>query len=174
MTVALGYIFMDYVRMPRTEYSVLGIKEGFNWEDFKFAALITAPGIVLHELAHKFLGLAFGLSATFQASYFGLAIGVLLKLMHSPFILFIPGYVSLQGTTTALGSALTALVGPLANLFLFLTSNYILHHRKHLTKKQAVLLYATKQINLFLFIFNMLPIPPFDGFQFISGLISAL
>ena len=94
--------------------------------------------------------------------------------MHSPFILFVPGYVSLQGTTTQFASALTALVGPLANLLLFFIAGYILNHRKRLTKKQALALYATKQINLFLFIFNMLPIPPFDGFGVLAGLLSAL
>jgi len=56
------------------------------------------------------------------------------------------------------------------NLFLFFISWLIINNAKKLTRKQAIALYLTKQINLFLFIFNMLPIPPLDGFQVFSGL----
>lgn len=172
MTAALGYIFMSYIQVGRP--SILGASH-FNWDDFKFAALVTAPGIILHELAHKFVGLAVGLTAVFHASYFGLAIGVFLKLIHSPFIIFAPGYVSLGGENIApLLSALTAFVGPFMNLALFFIAREILERKRKLTRRQAVALYLTKQINLFLFIFNMLPIPPFDGSKVFYGLYKAI
>jgi len=51
-------------------------KLGLSWKDFKFAIIITAPAVILHELAHKFVAMAMGLTATFHAWYTGLGIGV--------------------------------------------------------------------------------------------------
>ncbi len=163
---------MSSIRQPRTEYSVLTPLQRFDWDNFIFAMIVTAPAIILHELAHKFLALAFGLQALFHASYWGLGIGVFLRIINSPFIFFVPGYVSIQGGT-ALQSAMTAVIGPLMNLALFAGAHFILTRKKTLTQKQAMILYLTKQINLFLFIFNMLPIPPFDGSKFFYSLFQA-
>ena len=171
MTIALGYVFMSYIPKLRTSYQV--VSQGFSWEDFKFAIYVTAPAIVLHELMHKSAALLLGLKdAVFHAWYFGLFIGVFLKLIHSPFILFAPGYVSM-GEAPPLVSAIVAFAGPATNLILFLTAGFILDRKNNLTKHQATILYLTKQINLFLFIFNMLPIPPLDGSKVFSGLFKA-
>ena len=170
MSGALGYIFMSYI--PRIQSS--RFSAGFNWEDFKFALYITVPAIAFHELMHKFVALFLGIKeAVFHASYFGLFLGVFLKLIHSPFMIFIPGYVSIAGAEPLQG-ALTAFAGPAANLLLFFGAKFILERKKTLTRQQALGLYLTKQINLFLFIFNMLPIPPFDGSQVFAGLYHTL
>ena len=172
MTAALGYVFMSYIPKPRTPYQIAS-QHGFSWEDFKFAVYVTAPAIVLHELMHKFVALAVGLKeAVFHAWYFGLFIGIFLKLIGSPFILFAPGYVSMS-EGSPLVTALTAFAGPGTNLLLFLIAGLILNRKTKLTKNQAILLYLTKQINLFLFIFNMLPIPPLDGSKVFYGLFKA-
>ncbi|MBA3064032.1 hypothetical protein FP803_01200, partial [Candidatus Woesearchaeota archaeon] len=47
----------------------------------------------------------------------------------------------------------------------------LLKRAASLTSKQRLALVITKQINMFLFIFNMIPVPPFDGGHFISGLM---
>ncbi len=169
MTAALGYIFMHSIPRPRTVYQVAGSDHGFDWHDFLFAVFITAPGIVLHELMHKFSALLFGLQAQFHASYFGLFLGIFLKWIHSPLILFVPGYVELAKTTPLL-TAITAFAGPAMNLLLFVVAKIVLERAKKLSRQQAIILYMTKQINLFLFIFNMLPIPPFDGSKVVWGL----
>ncbi len=174
MTVILGYIFMDYIKRPKTEYDVIGYKSGFDFEDFKLAMLITAPGIIFHELSHKFVALAFGLIATFHASFFGLSLGLLLKLFHSPFIIFAPGFVEINGPASNIISAVISFAGPFINLVLFVTGWCILNYKKKLTKKEAMIWYMTKQINLFLFIFNMLPIPPLDGSKVFFNLINAI
>lgn len=161
MTLALGYIFMIYVQRPATHLDLLSGKN-LAWEDFKFAMIITAPAVVLHELAHKFAALLMGLTATFHASYFGLGLGVLLRFFSSPFIVFVPGFVEIQGATT-IQSMLTAFVGPGTNLLLFAIAAILLKRTKKLTQKQAIFLHLTKQINLFLFLFNMIPFLPFDG-----------
>ncbi|HIH49009.1 TPA: hypothetical protein HA296_05395, partial [Candidatus Woesearchaeota archaeon] len=45
--------------------------------------------------------------------------------------------------------------------------------QKKVKKKQLAFWLITQKVNLFLFIFNMLPIPPFDGFTVFSGLYHA-
>jgi Zn-dependent protease len=170
MTSAIGYIFMDYIKSPTTVTNPFATKKAFNWEDFRFAALVTAPGIILHEMGHKFVGMAMGIQTEFFTSYFGLFIGIFLKWIGSPFIIFAPGFVSLTGTVTALQSFVTAFAGPLMNLLLFLVAYLILNRKKNLTRNQAIALYLTKQINLFLFLFNLIPLPPFDGYHVFSNL----
>lgn len=174
MTAALGYIFMGYIKNPATVIDVLSPRSSFNWQDFRFAALVTAPGIILHEMGHKFVGLAMGVSTEFFTSYFGLFLGIFLKWISSPFIIFAPGYVSLSGALTQTQVFFTALAGPFMNLLLFLTAYIILDRKKNLTRNQAVALHLTKQINLFLFLFNLIPFPPFDGYKVFTSLFGII
>jgi len=142
---------------------------GFDWHAFWFAAMVTAPAIILHELGHKITALSFGLTAEFHAAYTWLAIGVILKLISFPFIFFVPAYVSIGGNPTVLQQVLTAFAGPCVNLVLFITA-YVVLKIANLKNKPFQFWSLTKNINLFLFIFNMLPIPMFDGFTIFSGL----
>ena len=165
MTVVVGYIFMDLFRTQAL---------GFDGQAFKFACLVTAPAIIVHELAHKIVALSFGLEATFHAAYLWLFIGVMLKLMRSGFIFFVPAYVSIGGgVVTPLAGSLTALAGPLFNAVMFIGASVLLR-QKRMKKNMFLFLQVTKQINLFLFVFNMLPIPGFDGFKVYAGLFQLI
>jgi|SRR3989344_9588568 len=171
MTAAVGYIFMDVLRQFKAKDY---FQYGFDWSAFKLACLVTAPALILHELFHKFTAIAFGLSAVFHASYFWLVFGIILKTLHSPFLFFVPAYVSINCTDTncvisPLSSALVAFAGPFANLLLFVVSKLWLQ-KKRLPMRTRVILHITKQINMFLFVFNMLPFPLFDGFKVYEGL----
>lgn len=173
MTLAVGYIFMDFFRMKRHI-----IPQGFDWRLLWFACLVTAPAIIFHELAHKFTAILSGLQASFHAAYFFLGIGVLLKLVHSPFIFFVPGYVTIDCasppcTTDPAIFAGVAFAGPALNLILFLVSWAILKFHDVRSKKWYLFLFITQRINLLLFILNMLPIPGFDGFKFYQSIWQA-
>jgi Zn-dependent protease len=174
MTAALGFIFKDIFKKPSEPYEPLTYyKKRFDFESFKFAIMVTAPAIILHELAHKFVALAYGLAAVFHAHYFFLGVGILLKLLNFGFIFFIPGYVMYSTLATNFQTAAIAIAGPLVNLLLWLGSAFMLK-QKNIKKKYIPLLFLTKRINMFLFIFNMLPIQPFDGGHFFHALIQAL
>jgi Zn-dependent protease len=162
MTLILGFIFKDLFK--RTN---IGVQKGA----FVFACLVTAPAIILHELGHKFVALFFGLQATFTAAYTWLGIGVLLKLLGTGLIFFVPAYVRISGTNgiLPLDYSVIAFAGPAVNLILFGVSWLVLRKKK-LKKQNYLFWYITKQINLFLFIFNMLPIPMFDGFKVYQGI----
>jgi len=136
------------------------------------AAIISAPGIILHELGHKFVALGYGLDATFQIPIFWLGIGVVLSLMNAPFLFFVPAYVAIGAGATPLQHALIAFAGPAMNLLIYLTARLVLW-KMPLSHRAVVLWTLTRKINGFLFVFNLIPIPPFDGFSVLSGLLKA-
>jgi len=133
--------------------------------------LVTAPAIILHEFGHKFVAIAFGATAVFKAAYTFLILGIVMKFLNFGFLFFVPAYVTYSTVgITYFQSALIAFAGPFVNLVLWLGAKLILK-KSNLKgwKKQA--LFLTSKVNMFLFIFNMLPIPMFDGFHFFKNLI---
>ncbi len=172
MTIVVGYIFKDLFKKPAEEdYDPLKrFKAGFNADDFKFAIMVTAPAIIIHELGHKFVALGFGLQAQFHAAWFFLGLALMMKLMNFGFIFIVPAYVSIIGNATPIEGSLIAFAGPAVNLILWLFAAFALK-RKLLDKKYNAALFLTSRINMFLFIFNMLPIPGFDGSQVFMGLV---
>ncbi|MBS3174502.1 hypothetical protein J4440_01345 [Candidatus Woesearchaeota archaeon] len=160
-TLIVGYIFTGIVKIKKD--NILSLKR-FDWDEFRFSLLVSAPGVILHELAHKFIAIGFGLHSFFQVWPLGLAIGVILKLLGSGFILLAPGYVTTIGATP-LESSLVALSGPILNLLLFLIAKLFVDYKKNMGRKQALFWLYTKEVNKWLFIFNILPIPPLDGYK---------
>ncbi|MBS3167663.1 hypothetical protein J4216_00885 [Candidatus Woesearchaeota archaeon] len=160
--LGVGYIFTGLLPLRITKNVLDSYTKKFNWKEFWFACLVASPGIILHEMAHKFVALGLGLQALFQVSYFGLALGIILKILNTGFIILAPGYVLISGATT-LESILTAAAGPLTNLILWVAGFLIIKHSKKLSRKQAIFWSLTAEINKWLFIFNILPIPPLDG-----------
>ena len=190
MSLAIGFIFKD-VFLPRRhallqtkEYDPLSryrgqqkTKSALLNNAFIFAIMVTAPAVILHELGHKFIALSMGLGATFHAAYLWLAIGILLKLMNFGFIFFVPAYVSIGGAgMTPLMHSAVAFAGPAVNLIIFLTVFLLMKNKAFVRRyqKYAPVFVLTYKINLFLFIFNMLPIPMFDGWHVYSGIIQTL
>ena len=171
MTLFVGYIFSDvFSRFREPQLDVFSFKpRGIDWDAFKFAALVTAPGLILHELAHKFVALGFGMQAMFHAAYAWLVLGLILKLLSFPFIIFVPAFVSITGQGTPLQFSIIAFAGPAMNLILWLGTGFAMK-KNIIPKKHYKLAFLTKEINKFLFIFNMIPIPGFDGSKVLSGL----
>ncbi len=162
-SLVVGYIFLGIVKLPEKENKI-NFKI-FDLKNYLFSVLASAPGIVLHELAHKFVAIAFGLKAFFTLWPFGLGIGILLKLLGSGFMFLAPGYVNISTGATNLQYSLIAFAGPLFNLLLWIIALLILKFRKNISRKEAIFWLFTKEINKWLFIFNMIPIPPLDGYK---------
>ena len=169
MTLFLGYLFQDmFARSPHAQR--------FDWQSFKFAVYVTAPAIILHELFHKLVALAFGFDAVFHAFYANMTtlwlglFAIIAKLLSFGFFFIVPGFVSISGSGTPLHFALIAFAGPALNLILWLGAAYL--SRRH--SRHGAFLAVTAKINMFLFIFNMLPIPGFDGFQLYLSLWEAI
>jgi Zn-dependent protease len=186
MSFFIGFLLSDVFKrfQPRKEYyDPLAVRErqkfGIDWNSLKFSTLVTAPAIVLHELGHKFVAMGFGLNATFNAFYansttlFLGIVALLMKFMNFGFIFIVPGYVEISELgTNPLQMAIIAFAGPAVNLILWLVSALILK-KKLVDKKYLPFVYLTSKINMFLFIFNMLPFFFFDGYKVFSGLWQA-
>lgn len=173
VTLVVGFIISGYIQRPKNPIEALYKKPSFiDWEDMKFAMMVSGPAIVLHELGHKFMGMVLGLPAAFHALWSGLAIGVVLKMIGSPFLVLAPAYVSFpSATATNLQMMLIAFAGPFINLVLWLGSAaYIKYHKGRMSRTKVMVLMLTKRLNMILFIFNMIPIPPLDGFHIFSNL----
>jgi Zn-dependent protease len=200
MTLVIGFLFHDIFRKPRTQHDILDQYRarrgpfGIDWHDFWWAASLVAPTILIHELAHKFTALGFGLSASFHAAcststlfagglssmldfYCGLTVvTVILKAMGVGFLFFVPAFVAVGNGGTELQYALVSFAGPAVHLVFWLGAAYLLKDKKrirHMTHKRQLYLFFFKQINMFLFILNMIPIPGFDGFNFLLHLYKA-
>lgn len=161
---AMAYIFSGFLpKNPLEAY-----RKSPTWDELKFAAMVAAPAVLVHEMFHKFTAMGFGLPAFFEVSWFGLGLAVFLKMIASPFLIIAPGYVVMPATLP-LPSILIAFAGPFANLMMWLGSAFLLTRGAY-RRKTFLFLMLSKQINKYLFIFNMLPIPGFDGFHVVSGL----
>ena len=161
VTIGIGYIFSGFMRFPSMS----------SYDSLKLSIYVAAPAVILHELMHKFVAIFLGLNAEFFASYPGLALGVFLKAIGSPFLILVPGYVSIP-FTNPLDSAIVAFAGPFTNLLLWGIAYLILKYHNRLSTKQMTILSLTKRINIILFFFNMIPFGPFDGAKVFSGIIS--
>jgi Zn-dependent protease len=172
MIAAIGYIFSGLIRRPiPQDYDPLkhfGKNEA--WENFKTAIIVAAPALVLHEMAHKITAISFGAQATFHADYTWLAIAMLLRMLNSGFVFLVAGFVS-YSAISPLPQALVAFAGPGTNLLLFLLAHAAIKFGWF--RKYTEILHMTRKINLFLFIFNMLPLPYFDGLSVFTNLYRA-
>ncbi len=198
ISICVGYLFSKYFsqfnvfKKPRDYVERYYFGRTFTWSDFFFSMCIVVPAIILHELGHKFAALAFGYQATF---YSALSINKLLhgasllQVIFEPtailliialiavylggnFLFFVPAYVAFSATATPLQTAIIAFAGPGVNLLLWLGAKQLIRSRK-ISQKYVPFAIITSKINMLLFIFNMIPIPGFDGSKVLSGLIGA-
>lgn len=173
IAVALGFIFKDYFRPAvRAAYDPLKHYREVGRSKFWLSMIAITPAVVLHEAGHLSVALAYGAKATFYASYGFLALGVVLKLAGAPFLFFVPGFVS-HSALPGFPTAAVSFAGPAVNLVLFAGSWYLLknHQKFNIPEKYLQVLGFSKSVNLFLFVFNMIPIRPFDGGGVLMGLM---
>ncbi|MBW2980393.1 hypothetical protein KY360_03185 [Candidatus Woesearchaeota archaeon] len=172
MVFAIGYIFSGFFkRTPHEGYDPIKyFSKSMGWENIKHAAMIAAPAVVLHELAHKIVAMSYGAIAILKAPYLMYGIVIALRAMNFPLVFFVGGYVA-HSPLPALPSAFVSVAGPLTNFIVwFLIQTAIKHN---VLRKYHSIMAPMAKINLFLGIFNMLPIPGFDGFNFFRSLFSA-
>ena len=171
-SVVLGVIFMGlFTRKPKTIYHMMK-KKRFSWDNLWFAIMIAAPAVVLHELAHKFVAMGFGYTASFEIFPLGLGGGLLLRLIGSSFLIVAPGYVTIAqaALSNPIAYRLIAFAGPLTNLVLWFVSFMVVRTKKtEMSHGKLNFWLMTRNINLMLFIFNMIPFGPFDGAKVFFG-----
>jgi Zn-dependent protease len=140
-------------------------------------------GFTFHELAHRYVAFARGCQARFTLSSLGLLITSIFGLLSSllyflgtrmPFVIAAPGYVGIRcsywGVRTIFGGTtsegLIAMAGPATNIVISIAG---LVGAKAFQAIQIPTLFqlfiAIKYVNSVLAVFNLIPIPPLDGFK---------
>jgi len=174
VSVYISYIFSGFIKKPRS-YLDYSLPKNQLWEDMKFSSYIVVPAVIIHEMAHKFTAVALGFSSEFMAFYqsgwtLGMAIfSIILRTIHAPFIIIVPGFVSIPANVDPISTGIIAFAGPLTNLILYGIATYFLKSR-HLNHNQAIIAHLTKRVNIWLFIFNMLPFGIFDGAKVLNAI----
>lgn len=133
------------------------------------AFLILSISFILHEMAHKFTAIRYGMFAQFEISYIGLLFSLALKMLTG-IILIIPGavviykhFIHKSRKKEIAIQGVIALAGPLVNLALSLLSFLFYYISK--VSFFSDFFYTFSYINAILLLFNLLPIPPLDGFK---------
>ncbi len=194
MSVLMGFIFFRFFAgfnvFRKHSYANIYQKPRFNWPDFLFSMSLIVPAIVLHELGHKFVATGFGYEATFHSpisvqhilnpflifsDFFAMlmVIALVSSLLGGMFLFFVPAYVSFSALAGPFQQMLIAFAGPGINLILWLGSRWLIKSNR-IKHKYLPFAVITSKINKLLFIFNMIPIPGFDGSKVLMGLIGWL
>lgn len=136
---------------------------------FNFFVVLIAVGFgfILHELAHKYVSLHYGVHAEFRAWNFGLVLAVLFAfLTNGVFTFAAPGAVYILGEVSRKQNGIISLAGPLTNIVIGLAFSAVafLFAGSIVSEIAGYVAY----INFFLAAFNLLPIPPLDGSKVIN------
>ncbi len=139
---------------------------------FVISLLSISIAFIFHELTHRTIAKHYGCYARFQMWSFGLKLALLFAILtNGNFVFAAPGAVviypriDLWGSTrpiTKKESAIISLGGPGMNILLAVISFALLHFATVTGIVQTILVYSMR-INLWLALFNMIPIPPLDG-----------
>jgi Zn-dependent protease len=159
LTVAFTIVFMPSAQ------SILKV----GWQEalpyaLGISAFVTIVGFLMHELAHKFMAQKYGAWAEFGLYPLGLMFCLLFSLFG--FLFAAPGAVYIQGSITKRQYGIISIVGPLTNLafgivfmmlWLFVPVSVAL----------SFAFYMIGFLSVWMALFNLLPIPPFDGSKII-------
>ena len=110
-------------------------------------------GFFLHELAHKYFAIRFGAKAEFRSDDKMLLLAIATSLFG--FVFAAPGAVMIAGSLNKKLYGIVSLSGPFTNMLLavlFFGLSFL----------HPIFIVAVF-VNVLLFVFNMIPLPPFDG-----------
>jgi Zn-dependent protease len=124
------------------------------------SAFVTIVGFLMHELAHKFAAQRYGAWAEFGLFPMGLVLCLFFSLFG--FLFAAPGAVYIQGSITKRQYGVISIVGPLTNLA-FGAAFMLLWLYAPVGAALSFAFYMIGFLSVWMALFNLLPIPPFDG-----------
>ena len=125
-----------------------------------FSAITAGIGFLLHEMGHKIVAQRYGCFAEFRANYFMLFLAIIMSFFG--FLFAAPGAVMIAGHVDKRKNGIISVAGPLVNIVLSL-----LFFVLFFIKPTQLFSYGYS-INAWLGLFNMLPLPIFDGVKVLA------
>ena len=126
---------------------------------FPLSAIVVGTGFIFHELAHRQMAKRFGVHAEYRTWRTGLIIALVSSFMG--FIFAAPGAVYIFGNMNNKENGLISIAGPATNIVIALV--FFLLAFLNINDWVSLLGALGFRINMFLALFNMLPIGPLDG-----------
>ncbi len=137
-----------------------------------YSSVGVGSAFVLHELAHREVAKKYRLAARYRAWYLGLVVTLAVALLNAfirlPILFAAPGAVVIYGywgSVSPRAELRIAEAGPLTNIVLSIAAWLILTATPVGTFTMRELIYYIARINVWIAFFNMLPLPPLDGFK---------
>ncbi len=143
-----------------------------NFSEALFISLIAVgAGFIFHELAHKYVAIHYGAHAEYRMWETGLllalGLGILSLFTGFGFIFAAPGAVWIYGPhITRKQNGIISIAGPITNIVITLIFLMLLFYFPFGLIGKT--LFTGARINLFLAMFNLLPVPPLDGSKVIA------
>lgn len=125
---------------------------------FGLSLLLVICSFMLHELAHKFVAQKYGAMAEFKVFMPGLLMALVFSFFG--FLFAAPGAVYIYGRIDQKTNGKISASGPIVNLAIGAVA---LAAWLMTTGMFSDILFLFAWLNVFLALFNILPIPPFDG-----------
>lgn len=138
---------------------------------FTLAATTAGVGFILHELAHRTVARNYGFRATYEVWLWGIVVCLVMAVLTQGQLIFAAlGAVYISPTVTAQyldersfkkAYGMISVAGPASNLLLALA----FYALSTMGGTPAAFGIVGLQINLWLAAFNLIPVPPFDGWK---------
>jgi Zn-dependent protease len=125
------------------------------------SAFVVLAGFLLHELGHKFVAQRYGAWAEFRMYPLGLLLAIMMSFLG--FLFAAPGAVYIAGRVTKKQNGLISLAGPVVNLAIGVT--FLAASLLFPLGAVGYVLSLIAIMSLFLAGFNLIPIPPLDGYK---------
>jgi len=134
---------------------------------FGISLATVGSGFVLHELSHKFVAQRYGFWAEFRVWPMGLVLALVTSFIG--FIFAAPGATYISGMNISQSqNGKISLVGPLTNIAVAVAFLPLVIFSPGLPAFWVDLGSEGFSINIFLALFNLLPVPPLDGSKVFS------
>ncbi len=150
-----------FLVIVRSSFKVNNVTIRLQWPlALAVGFLMTITAFLIHEMSHKFTAIHYGAWSEFRMWPMGLVLTIITGLIG--FLFALPGAVYFASYRNPIREGKIAIAGPIANLVMGIVLLPVLLFAS-LNFEIFAAIFFLVYINLWLGLFNLVPIPPLDG-----------